>query len=369
MTNIGVSKENILRIFERISNLNVLLKNYQQSEGLVQLLENTFMFGEKTFVIYNFNDEESFQDWVQHCKDFRSNSLIRTLYYERLYLKTHEPKSAKTSLDFFEDFEPHKTVPDQDCIDSQSPDEEPRDKLSESFAQSLDRWFTLRQSGFILFCSFSELEMFLGCLLNRSGTFFIIIEENSYTKSVRENVSTILKTAWKTSGNLKVFVFIFQEIYVLNPFEFDENWKSFGALEKLSNVNVNPKLNNLNSYPMNVEIFDSTYSKHESQRNFPGKLGSFIGPDVQVARFIQSQMNISRNWSKKLIKIAQSSPFNASFSSVVTLVKNQDKFGEKLSNGTLTGALGNLQKRKSDIALTAFFMKVINVSSIIRCSG
>ena len=30
----------------------------------------------------------------------------------------------------------------------------------------------------------------------------------------------------------------------------------------------------------------------------------------------------------------------------------------KLSNGSLTGALGNLQRRKSDIALTAFFMKV-----------
>lgn len=42
----------------------------------------------------------------------------------------------------------------------------------------------------------------------------------------------------------------------------------------------------------------------------------------------------------------------------VSLVKNQGNFGVKLPNGTLTGALGNLQKRKSDIAMTAFFMKV-----------
>jgi hypothetical protein len=42
----------------------------------------------------------------------------------------------------------------------------------------------------------------------------------------------------------------------------------------------------------------------------------------------------------------------------VTILKNRGKFGVKLSNGSLTGALGNLQKRKSDIALTAFFMKV-----------
>lgn len=43
----------------------------------------------------------------------------------------------------------------------------------------------------------------------------------------------------------------------------------------------------------------------------------------------------------------------------VTVVKNHGKFGVKLSNGTLTGALGNLQRRKSDIAMTAFFMKVV----------
>lgn len=43
----------------------------------------------------------------------------------------------------------------------------------------------------------------------------------------------------------------------------------------------------------------------------------------------------------------------------VATVPNKGKFGWKYPNGTLSGALGNLQKRKSDIALTAFFMKVI----------
>ena len=43
----------------------------------------------------------------------------------------------------------------------------------------------------------------------------------------------------------------------------------------------------------------------------------------------------------------------------VITVPNKGKFGWKYPNGTLSGALGNLQKRKSDIALTAFFMKVI----------
>lgn len=62
--------------------------------------------------------------------------------------------------------------------------------------------------------------------------------------------------------------------------------------------------------------------------------------------------------AKKLIKIAFHSSHFSSFLQV-NVIKNRGKFGVKLSNGSLTGALGNLQKRKSDIALTAFFMKVI----------
>jgi hypothetical protein len=46
-------------------------------------------------------------------------------------------------------------------------------------------------------------------------------------------------------------------------------------------------------------------------------------------------------------------------SHTASLIGNKGKFGGKYPNGTLSGALGNLQKRKSDIALTAFFMKVI----------
>jgi hypothetical protein len=48
----------------------------------------------------------------------------------------------------------------------------------------------------------------------------------------------------------------------------------------------------------------------------------------------------------------------------VVMIKNNGKFGGKLKNGTLTGALGNLQRRKSDIALTAFFVKVIRMCNL-----
>ena len=54
-------------------------------------------------------------------------------------------------------------------------------------------------------------------------------------------------------------------------------------------------------------------------------------------------------------------PTNISYMKrTVMVIKNNGKFGGKLPNGTLTGALGSLQRRKSDIAMTAFFLKVIS---------
>lgn len=43
----------------------------------------------------------------------------------------------------------------------------------------------------------------------------------------------------------------------------------------------------------------------------------------------------------------------------MSVVRNEGKFGVKLQNGSLTGSLGNLQSKKTDIAMTAFFMKVV----------
>lgn len=300
LIDIGENREKIVQIFEKISTLSVLLKNYEQPEGIVQLLENIFQFGHQSFVIFNFGEEKSFLEWLEHCKVFRNDSSIRTMYYERFYHKTHERQKQKRNLDFFEDFEPDMGLLVEDSIDPQSPIASSPVRLQESFAEGLDRWFTFRHAGFILFSTFHTLDVYLGCLLNRAGTFLIIIEKDSYDdKKHLENVAELLKKAWKVSENLKVFVLISREVYILNPFVIDENSESsFGMLEKLlenlPDEKVNRVCKDLNGYPMNVEIFTSAYSI-PSSGNFTGKLDCFRGPDVEVAFFLQQQMNVTSN--------------------------------------------------------------------------
>lgn len=295
LIDIGENREKIVRIFNKVSTLNVLLKNYEQPEGIVQLLETIFQFGHQSFVIFNFSESESYAEWIEHCKIFRNDSSIRTIYYERFYHKTHERQKPKRNLDFFEDFEPDIKLLHEDSIDPQSPIASSPIRLQESFAEGLDKWFTYRQSGFVLISTFDALDVYLGCLLNRGGTFLIIIEKDSYDDEKHlENVSMLLKKAWRVSTNLKLFVLISREVYILNPFVIDANTKSFGMLEKLPDEEVSQEWKDLNGYPMSVEIFESAYSV-PSEGNFTGKLDSFRGPDVEVARFIQQQMNVSSN--------------------------------------------------------------------------
>lgn len=296
LIDIGDNREKIVRIFSKVSTLNVLLKNYEQPEGIVQLLETIFQFGHQSFVIFNFAERQSHTEWIEHCKIFRNDSSIRTMYYERLYQKTHEPQEQKRrKLDFFEDFEPDMKLLHEDSIDPQSPIASSSGRLQESFAEGLDKWFTFRHSGFILISTFDALDVYLGCLFNRAGTFLVVIERNSYDNEKHlENVAELLKKAWKVSTNLKLFVLISREVYILNPFVIDENSKSFGMLEKLPDKEFSRGCKDLNGYPMNVEIFTSAYSI-PSEGNFTGKLDSFRGPDVEVARFIQQQMNVSSN--------------------------------------------------------------------------
>lgn len=295
LIDIDKSQDQIEKIFEKVSTLNVLLKNYEQPEGIVQLFEKIFHFGHQSFVVFNFAEEESFRDWAEHCKVFRNDSSIRTAYYERFYQKTHEPQQKRRTLSFFEDFEPDMGLGDEDSFDPQSPLASTPLRLQEGFAEGLDRWFTFRHSGFILFSTFDNLDVYLGCLLNRAGTFLIIVEKDSYDNEKHlENVSQLLKKAWQVSSNLKVFLLISREIFILNPFVIDGNTKSFGILEKLADEKVNREYKDLNGYPINIEIFSSAYS-FPNGGNFTGELDAFRGPDVEVARFIQKQMNVSSN--------------------------------------------------------------------------
>lgn len=265
MLDIGDKRDDIVNIFKNVSTLTLLLKNYEQPEGIIQFLDEIFGFGVQSFVVFNFNDQESYTDWMKHCKFFLNDSATRTAYYERFFMKSHKPERKRT-LDFFEDFEPNIIETARgNSLDPQSPlaaEGNMKKEIEENFAESLDRWFTFRKYGFILICRLEEFSLYLGCLLNRSGTFLIIIENEFEPPNSTSlfQISQILRTAWNYVTNLKLFILIFGELYILNPFALNETSKEFGVLEKLEKGLLKRDFKNLNRYPINVDLFASAYS-------------------------------------------------------------------------------------------------------------
>jgi hypothetical protein len=287
--NIGDNVGKIVKIFEKVSTLNVLLKkNCEQPEGIARWLENTFDFGLHTFVIFSFLHEHEHGKWMEHCRNFADFS-IRTQYHERFYRKWHAPDSDDSRLNAFGDL--FELEANEQTMDPQAHIPPSPKKLHEHFADDIDRWFTYRQSGFIVFSSFDEFEVLLGCLVNRGGTFLFVITQSSSTTTI-DDVTALLKKSWKASTNMRLFVLIFDDIYFHNPFAFDESTRSFGAVE-ISDGDIQHEFKNLNSYSLNVEIFPSAYTI--PKREFDGKLESFVGPDINVAHFIEERLNVSSN--------------------------------------------------------------------------
>lgn len=237
---IGDKRDEIVNIFKNVSTLTVLLKNFEQPEGIIHFLNNIFGFGVQSFVVFNFSDEESYTEWIKHCKLFLNDSATRTAYYERFFMKSHKPGKKRT-LDFFEDFEPNNSeIATGNSLDPRSPlsfEGNLNKVIQENFAESLDRWFSFRKNGYVLICRLEEFKLYLGCLLNRSGTFLIIIENEVQPPNSTSflQIAEIMRKAWNYATNLKLFILIFRELYVLNPFAVDNASNEFGVLEKLEN--------------------------------------------------------------------------------------------------------------------------------------
>lgn len=350
----GKHRDNILKIFKEVSTLNILLPNHEEHDDVMQHFIEVFEIGVKSFVVFNFADDESFAEWTEHCIAYQKIPSIRVAYDERFYKKSHGQIKFKHDLEFFEDFEPEMKSDREEYVDPQRKvGGFTATELDEGFAEGLDNWFLTPKAGFVLFSTFDSVELYLGCLLNRAGTFLFIIDGDKENRTA-ENILGILKTAWNVTANLKVFVLISEEILVLNPFEFDNVNRSFGTIEEASNKSFNRQLKSLNQYPMNIDLFYSAYSVPKS-RNYSSKLSSYYGPDVEAALFIQEQMHVK---SIQFIKFDECIINFSSFIFQVTIIQNNEKFGGRLPNGRLTGAFGLLQNGTTDIALTAFFLKV-----------
>ncbi|KAL7029684.1 hypothetical protein ACKWTF_006319 [Chironomus riparius] len=274
-----------------------------------------------------FPSDAGKRDWMRECGDYLSHPGNKIAYGERVYQLKYastEPKSPQNDEEFESELDPQAAQRTTTSF-----------QVLEKFADGLDKWWKFHYAGYIIFSTFYGLDYYTGCLFNRGGTFlFIIHEPIDENENYLEVINSTFYKAWKLVGNIKLHILINKEILIFNPFERNNEGK-FGRIKLFDegNLFLEETLKSLNGYPLNIEMFWSVFST--STDSFKSSnFSTYQGPDADVAKMLTQRMNAT-----------------------VTTVPNKGKFGWKYPNGTLSGALGNLQKRKSDIALTAFFMK------------
>ena len=146
--------------------------------------------------------------------------------------------------------------------------------------------------GHIIYASASCLKSSLLSLVNSLGTFLIILDD----AIEEEEILNILKLYWKNLGALKVFILVGEKVYNFDPFAIilDNATSSYGKLVKYSTKSKEETFKDLNGYQLNLEMFSSSYSN-----DVPGSKGKtlsdFFGPDVDMARFLESSMNFTCN--------------------------------------------------------------------------
>jgi hypothetical protein len=277
--NFLAGNEEILKfIFQNHSNLVILSCDQENRENLITSLQDIFPFF--SYVILGFSNYEK---WLENCQRFNDDKSLRISYYERFYQKyfskTQNQQNVMSSME-------NKSTLASSSVDSY-----------ESFIDSLDRWYKFRLSMFVFVSNLDEFEWKMCCLVNRGGTFLVIIEQRtSYEKNLL-SIKFSMRKLWKTTPNLRIFILFGHEIYIFNPFKIDEFDKYYGVLEVCEEKCSYISYRKFDGYPMNVEVFDSAYSipKNDEGNSFNGSLNNFYGPDINVAYFLQQQLNVSSN--------------------------------------------------------------------------
>lgn len=152
-------------------------------------------------------------------------------------------------------------------------------------------WSVQEEVDYIIYGSLDVLKSVLICLTNSLGSFLIIITDD-YKLLMENEITQLLNKTWIRNGALKVYVKLNTQIYSYNPFDVGVNG-AFGSLKVNTKYHI-PR--NFHKYPMNIELFTSTFTLFKSENcslkePITCTIEDFGGPDAEVVKFISEQMN------------------------------------------------------------------------------
>lgn len=157
-------------------------------------------------------------------------------------------------------------------------------------------WSVQEEVNYIIYGPMDVLKSLLICLTNSLGSFLIIITDDYKFMMEEDEITQLLNRTWIRNGALKVYIKFNTQIYSYNPFDVGVNG-AFGTL-KVNTKYYIPR--NFHKYPMNIEMFTSTFTLFKQEKcslkqPITCTIEDFGGPDAEVVKFISKQMNTRSN--------------------------------------------------------------------------
>lgn len=267
---IGNNHERIRKVFRESSIVNVLLKSFEQPEGVIRWLNGIFGEGNVSFVVFNIANASNRDFFMANCLQFQSDPTFRISYHDRVLKNTYSH--------FFGGYESDLS---SQLTNITTPEEK---RVKDEFIKLLDKWRKFKLDGYIIFSSMEDIEKLIGCLVNRYGTFLFIVDREVENLNYFNTIDEIFRKAWKDYKNFKFFILVKKKIFTFNPYKFHNN--SFGLTREFRDLYTDEDLKQMNGYPLYVEIFWSAFSIFSGP-----KFEQFQGPDIDATKMIYQRMN------------------------------------------------------------------------------
>ncbi|XP_050076371.1 uncharacterized protein LOC126563731 [Anopheles maculipalpis] len=234
---------------------------------------------------------------------------------------------------------------DPECVG----DEDEAERRSENFTYYQQQWDQNSGGGYIIYDELSEIGKY-ECLFGPAGTYLLVDDPSRSTAPIeRVQMEHTLQQIWTTRGTFRVYVWVQDTLFGYDPFQLsDMTISSYGVLVEISADSILPTVppNDFAGYPVRVEVFRSVYSNPVAGSSKSGTI-TYTGADV-TARDVFCRM------------------LNAT---VIQVPADKDLFGDRLPNGSFSGAIGRLVRREVDIVFTGFFIKDYTTREIDFTAG
>ncbi|XP_053668387.1 uncharacterized protein LOC128718793 [Anopheles marshallii] len=194
-----------------------------------------------------------------------------------------------------------------------------------------------QREGYIIYGDLSQTDSY-ECLFDPTGTYLVVNDPSRPSSARIERVQLLatLQRIWTERGTHRVYIWMLDTLYGYDPFQPLGKESEYGALVEFGAGDTLPTVPpaNFAGYPLRIEVFRSVYSNPVADVTKPGPF-AYTGADVTARDVFCRVLNAT----------------------VVHVPADRDLFGDRLPNGSFSGALGRLVRREVDIVFTGFFIK------------